>query len=86
MLDRDRILAKVDELDGYLEELRQVTPESFDAYRTIEKKRSCERLLQMAIGCVIDICGLFVTGLRLGLPGEEDDLFRKLEEASVLSA
>lgn len=29
MLDRERILAKVDDLDRYMEELRQVLPESY---------------------------------------------------------
>lgn len=86
MLDRERILGKVDELDGYLRELAQVVPETFEAYRSIEKRRTCERLLQIAIECVIDICALFVSGLRLGLPAEEDDLFEKLEGASVISA
>lgn len=85
MLDRERILAKIDELDGYLVELRQVVPATFEAYGTIEKKRACERLLQIAIEVVIDICGLLVAGLRLGLPAEEDDLFERLETASVIS-
>ena len=35
--------------------------------------------------CVIDVCNLLVSGLRLGLPAEEDDLFEKLERASLLS-
>jgi uncharacterized protein YutE (UPF0331/DUF86 family) len=30
------------------------------------------------IEAVIDICALLVTGLRLGLPAEEDDLSEKL--------
>lgn len=34
---------------------------------------------------VDDVCHLLVPGLRLGLPGEEDDLFSKLEEAGILS-
>ena len=54
-------------------------------YRRVEKKRACERLVQITVECVIDICQLFVSGLRLGLPGEEDDLFEKLEQAGVLS-
>lgn len=33
----------------------------------------------------IDICHLFVTGLRLGLPAEEDDIFEKLERAGLIS-
>ncbi len=87
MLDRDRILAKIDELDGCLNELDQVAPESFEQYRNnTEKRRACERLLQISVECVIDICQLFVSGLKLGLPAEEDDLFEKLEQATILSS
>ena len=85
MLDRERILAKVDELNGYVKELQAIAPQSFAEYRQIEKKRACERLLQIAVECVIDVCNLFVSGLRLGLPAEEDDLFEKLEQAGILS-
>ena len=85
MLDRQRILAKLDELDGYLRELREVAPACMDDYRKVEKKRACERLLQIAIECVIDIGNLFVSGLRLGLPAEENDIFEKLERAGIIS-
>jgi len=85
VIDRERILARFDELDGYLRELRQIMPADFEAYRQVEKKRACERLLQVSIECVIDICGLIVAGLRLGLPGEEDDLFEKLYDAGVIT-
>ena len=78
MLDKERILGKIDDLDSYLNELRQITPESFEAYQKIEKKRSCERLLQLCIECTIDVCKLFVSGLKLGLPYEENDLGRIL--------
>jgi uncharacterized protein YutE (UPF0331/DUF86 family) len=85
MLDRERILSRIDVLDGYLRELRSIAPASFEEYTTIEKRRACERLLQVSIECVIDISGLLVTGLRLGLPAEEDDLFEKLAQAGVIS-
>jgi len=87
MLDRERILAKLDDLDGYLGELRQVVPETYARYmESVEKRRACERLLQMSIDCVIDVCALTVSGLRLGLPAEEDDLIEKLEQAGLLSS
>ncbi|MGQ9647618.1 MAG: type VII toxin-antitoxin system HepT family RNase toxin [Thermodesulfobacteriota bacterium] len=85
MLDKERVLAKIDELGGYRRELDQVKPASREEYKKIEKKRACERLLQLLIECMIDICALLVTGLRLGLPGEEDDLFERLEQAGVIS-
>jgi uncharacterized protein YutE (UPF0331/DUF86 family) len=85
MLDRDRLLARVDQLQGYLRELRAIIPPTLDAYRGIEKRRACERLLQLAIEATTDICGLLVAGLRLGLPAEERDAFEKLGEAGVIS-
>lgn len=86
MLDRERILARLDDLDQYLGELRQIMPASFEEYKKVEKKRACERLLQISIECVIDVCALVVSGLSLGLPSEEDDLFERLEEARVISS
>ena len=85
MLDKKRVLSKVDEFDSYIGELIQITPTSFEEYQKIEKKRGCERLLQLAIECTIDICKLLVSGLRLGLPSEENDLFDKLQQKGILS-
>ena len=85
MLDRERILVKVGVLDGYLRELHAIAPASFGEYTSIEKRRACERLPQVSIECVIDISSLLVTGLRLGLPADEDDLFEKLTQAGIIS-
>lgn len=85
MIDRDRILTKLDDLDSYLDELRSVAPASLDAYLRVETRRACERLVQVAVEAVIDVCALLVTGLRLGLPAEEDDLFEKLVSREVVS-
>lgn len=44
MIDRERILAKLADLDGYLNELSQIAPSSFDEYvRSIEKRRAGKR-------------------------------------------
>lgn len=86
MVDRDRLLAKLDELDGYLCELREIAPRSFEEFLRPEKKRACERLLQISLECVVDICGLLVKGKRLGLPSGEADLFDKLEHAGAITA
>ena len=55
MLDRKRVLAKIDELDGYLRDLQTIAPQDLTACQQIEKKRACERLLQIAVECVIDV-------------------------------
>ena len=85
MLDNERILVKLDDMNSYLIELRHIVPENFSDYQRIEKKRSCERLLQLCIECSIDICKLFVSGLQLGLPYEENDLFDKMQKSKLLS-
>lgn len=86
MLDRERILGRLDDLEQYLRELRQVAPASVEEYRQVATRRACERLLQIAVEAVVDVCAMLVAGLRLGLPGEEDDLFEKLHAAGVLPA
>lgn len=85
MVDKDRILAKIDELDSYINEFIQIAPADFEEYQKIEKKRSCERLLHLCIECIIDIAKLFVSGLRLGLPSEENDLFDKMQKKGIVS-
>ncbi|MBI4845860.1 MAG: DUF86 domain-containing protein [Candidatus Omnitrophica bacterium] len=85
MLDKERVLSKIDELDSYLNELKEVVLARFAEYQKIEKKRSCERLLQLCIESVIDICKLFVSGLALGLPSEENDLFNKMRKKRIIS-
>ena len=52
VIDRERLL---DELDGYLRELRSIAPAQFEQYRTVEKKRACERLLQVSVETVIAV-------------------------------
>ena len=86
MLDKNRILSKLDELDSYLTELDDVMPKNYEEHiNSIEKKRSCERLLHIMIECTIDVCTLMVKGLRLGLPAEEEDLFEKIEKKKIIS-
>lgn len=87
MLDRQRILVKIDELEGYLKELKTILPKDYDEYlSSIEKRRACERLLQISVECVIDVCELFISGLQLGLPAEESDIFEKLLQNKIISA
>lgn len=83
--DKRRILAKVDELDSYLNELVENTPTSFNEYKRVKDKRSCERSLHLCLECVIDICRMLISALRLGLPSGEDDVFQKLHQKGILS-
>ena len=47
---KKRLLSKIDDINGYLEELHNISPNSLEEYKeTTEKKRACERLLQILI-------------------------------------
>lgn len=39
VLDRERILVKIDELEGYVRDLRTIAPQNFTEYQQIEKTR-----------------------------------------------
>jgi len=84
-LDEEKLLIKIDQMESYLSELEDVLPETYENYKKVEKRRSTERLLQLAIQTVIDICSIVVSGLDLGLPSEENDLFDKLADERVIS-
>ncbi|MEK7714298.1 MAG: hypothetical protein AAB387_02470, partial [candidate division NC10 bacterium] len=62
MVDRERVLARLDDLDGFLRELRSIAPRSLDEYLKTEKKRACERLVQVSVEALIDVCALLVSG------------------------
>ena len=84
-MDKNRILAKLDEIDKYIEELSEVKPESFKEYQvSIKEKRACERLVQIAIESVLDICSIIVSDMKLGLPEDEDEVIKKLESNNVI--
>jgi uncharacterized protein YutE (UPF0331/DUF86 family) len=86
MLDKERLLSKIDALEGYIREIKNIVPDNYDDYiSSIEKRRACERLLQISVECVIDMCGLLVSGLRLGLPAEETDLIERLRNHGTIS-
>ncbi|ETX00883.1 MAG: hypothetical protein ETSY1_09545 [Candidatus Entotheonella factor] len=85
MIDRERILSRIDHLQQYLRDLSTIVPPTFEAYQGVEKRRACERLLQLAIEAMTDICGILVAGSRLGLPAEALDMFEKLREAAVIT-
>lgn len=85
MVDRERVLAKLDEMRGYVADLRSIAPATLEQYQRVATKRACERLLQIAVECMIDVCQLLVSGLRLGLPAAEEDLFDKVEAAGLFT-
>src|SRR3989344_4953554 len=81
-----KLLSKIDELNKYLDELDSIEISSLDDYQdSIEKKRACDRLLQVLIEIVIDICYLLYKEKKMGVPGNEDSVIGALCEKKVIS-
>ncbi|MBS3141731.1 DUF86 domain-containing protein [Candidatus Woesearchaeota archaeon] len=83
-MDNKRILSKIDELEQRLDDLDKIIPENFEDYKEIKTKAACERLLQISIEIVIDICNLISSELKLGLPAEEENIFDNLEKRKII--
>ncbi|MBI5252984.1 MAG: DUF86 domain-containing protein [Euryarchaeota archaeon] len=79
-MDKERILAKLDEMEQYLGELQSIVPDSFEEYAaSMGTRRAAERLLQITIEAVMDTCALLVKELKLGLPSAEEEFVEKLK-------
>lgn len=83
-MDKERVLAKLAEMEGYVTELDGIRPVVFNEYKG-EKRRACERLLQIAIEAILDVCNVLVAELKLGLPSSEEDVLERLENKNVIS-
>ena len=78
-MDKARVLAKLDEIDGYLGELADIVPDTLKEYEeSVAFRRASERLIQIAIEAVIDVCAILVKDLKLGVPRDEEDFIEKL--------
>jgi len=85
-MDKERILSKIAELKNYLKKIREIVPKNFEEYEEDEiKRRACERLLQISIECVLDVCDMIFSNLKLGIPSKEEDIIEKLEKEKVIS-
>lgn len=83
-MDKERVLAKLAEMEGYVTELDGIRPVVFNEYKG-EKRRACERLLQMVIEAILDVCNVLVAELKLGLPSSEEDVLERLKSKNVIS-
>ncbi|WP_371804104.1 type VII toxin-antitoxin system HepT family RNase toxin [Candidatus Lokiarchaeum ossiferum] len=74
-MDKTRLMLKIRELKVYLEELEELLPDDEASYlKSLEKRRSVERELQIMIECMVDICMLLLKELKLGPPQNEENV------------
>ena len=85
-MDKKKIYSLLDLLTNYLQELEEHLPKTIGEYnKNIEKQRFCERTLQLLIEICIDVSYIIVKELKIGLPEEEESVFDRLSEKSIVS-
>jgi len=83
---KKRLLSKIDEINKYIEELSSIEFISLEEYKeSIEKKRACERLLQILIEIIIDISYLLHKHKNLGVPKDDDSVIEELYKKKVIN-
>ncbi len=85
-MDKERVSAKIKEMDSYLSDLKAISPEKLEDYLDEEKtKRACERLIQISIEAVIEISSEIAKSLDVGFISDEEDIFEKLKKKKAIS-
>lgn len=83
--DRARILSKLDEMIGYIEELNGMMPEKEEYLHDLIKRRACEKTIEVGIESLIDISAMIVSVQKLGLPENEENIFDILIGKGILN-
>jgi len=72
-------------INKYLEELYTIRINSLEEYKnSIEKKRACERLIQILIETIIDISYLLYKQKNLGIPEDDDSVIEALYKKKII--
>ena len=85
VIDREAIAARLRRLDECVAELRQLRPANLQDYLASRRLRSsCERELQVAIQCALDIGNHVSAEENLTAPEDQADIFRILGASGIL--
>ncbi|MBW2981996.1 DUF86 domain-containing protein [Candidatus Woesearchaeota archaeon] len=81
-----RIKDKLEEIEEFLEELKDILPSSFDEYkRNFEKKAACERYFEKIIESIIDLAFLIIKEKGFKIPEEDKEAFDILTNENIIS-
>lgn len=81
-----RIFSKLDEMIGYVEELKEMFPEDEEDYlQDLVSRRACEKTIEVAIDSLIDASAMVVSAEKFGLPASEEGIFDILVRRKVIS-
>jgi len=80
-----RIFSKLDEMIGYIKELKEMLPDKEEYLQHLIKRRACEKTIEVAIESLIDVSAMIVSAEKFGLPASEEGIFDILAGKMVIS-
>lgn len=82
---KERILAKLEEMEKYLDELQELIPDDEEEYiSNLALRRACEKTIELSIESLLDTVSIIISSLKLGIPQSEDSLIKLLEDGKVI--
>lgn len=84
--DRKRVKAKLDEMSGYVQELKEMLPEEKEYREDTIQRRACDKTIELAIESLMDVISILVSSEKLGLPKSETDLIEILVDQKIISS
>lgn len=85
MVDKNLLLRKIADLEGYMEQIKEYSSITIDEYRSDWKvQRIIERTLQMMIEVAVDIANHIISDGKMRIPESYADTFRVLFENRVI--
>lgn len=81
-----RIFSKLDEMTGYVEELKEMLPDKEEYLQHLIRRRACEKTIEVAIESLIDVSAMIVSAGKFGLPASEEGIFDILVGKMVISS
>ena len=80
-----RIKDKIEQINGFLEELNSIIPSNLEEYKSsIEKKAACERYVEKIVEAVTDLAFLAIKNKKFRIPEEDIDAFNILSENEII--
>lgn len=81
----DRILEKIGEIRGFLDQLSNFTPSTLKEYKSeVVKKAACEHYFEKTVQAITDIAFLTIKLKQWRIPQDDNDAFTVLNENQVI--
>ena len=81
-----RVEDKINEIRGFLDELKEIPPIDFKEYKSsLEKRAACERYVEKIVEAIVDLAFLTIKLKKMKIPDDDTDAFNILLDNKVIS-